>query len=69
MSPATCAPDAGEILRRAFAEEVCDRVGDLLRRATGVEDARSTSQEQQSPNQRDAAREIINQVIQELRPD
>lgn len=64
-----CLPDAGEILRNAFANEVRDRVGDLLRRATGTDQPQPSTADDADNNQQDPAQQLIEQALDRLRPN
>lgn len=64
-----CLPDAGEIFRVAFANEVRSQVDNLLRRATGTDQAPATSADQGTTTQQDPGRELINRALDRLLPN
>jgi uncharacterized protein involved in outer membrane biogenesis len=65
-----CLPDAGEIFRTAFANEVRDRVGDLLRRATGTDQVEATAADDDgNTDQPDPAEQLINRALDRLLPN
>ncbi|MEQ8407524.1 MAG: AsmA family protein [Gammaproteobacteria bacterium] len=68
-----CLPDAGEIVRNAFANEVRNQVGDLLRRATGTDnqpasDGTDTNNidADATTDQQDPAQDLINRALNRL---
>ncbi len=70
ISAPRCLPDAGEIFRTAFANEVRDRVGDLLRRATGTDQAEATAADDNgNTDQADPAEQLINRALDRLLPN
>ncbi len=71
MAAPRCLPDAGEIFRAAFANEVRNQVDNLLRRATGTDQSQAptTSADQDSTTQQDPGRELINRALDRLLPN